>query len=574
MSPPLVLDRTGQFYHFIDSPGLSMTPEDLKNAIMAGADVPAEFLPTPPRSKKSTIEDEFWLEVDDVNAIVSAANSANATTSPLFNKLPGKFDNDFNHDLFGRLIGGVRRGCFAEYLGRDITVTLRERVHGNHPQEIIPFEELYDRARKYLDVEVPDVKLRSRYNSGDGVSFFAGRLAFEGKLNDVPKPTTLKFLEAKFNAEASKSLPPESRGHSAAYKPNEPTIVKKRPSNGRARRQPAVNIPHLVEAPPIRSPRLARRGSGGRVRKLSPKAEEERAAQQAEARAVAAVEADLRAIEASKAFESRSAGSENESVDEMAAPKAVKPRLKIKLTMSPPTSQASTGTNSDAETPAPAPVKAAGKRKREASDDSSPRANKESKRVAFDFNTTHEGVPGRFAQVVKAFLNERSADQDDYLPFDDGRQLAPADGEGSAHYDDEKKLAAAQNFSPDQYKTQKYRFFLAAAMITEQNLRFEQHIAAGRTVKMKSILNLNKTQAQLYNNVDVNKSSKMYDEFKRFGWVPDMIIPGANKTKRVNPVYSTMYPAATRKALLDALKAFEATKYTDSARCVVLPSLT
>ena len=66
----------------------------------------------------------------------------------------------------------------------------------------------------------------------------------------------------------------------------------------------------------------------------------------------------------------------------------------------------------------------------------------------------------------------------------------------------------------------------------------------------------------------------MYDEFKRFGWVPDMIIPGANKTKRVNPVYSTMYPAATRKALLDALKAFEATKYTDSARCVVLPSLT
>ena len=133
-------------------------------------------------------------------------------------------------------------------------------------------------------------------------------------------------------------------------------------------------------------------------------------------------------------------------------------------------------------------------------------------------------------------------------------------------------LAEELKFTEEQYKTQKYRVFLAAAMLTEQNIRMEQHKAAGKKVDMNP-LNLNKTQVQLYNNVDVNKSSKLFTKFRDFGWIPDSIIIGTDKKKSVNPVYKTMFPAEKRKALLDELMAFEATKVMDEKKRVVKRSL-
>ena len=197
-------------------------------------------------------------------------------------------------------------------------------------------------------------------------------------------------------------------------------------------------------------------------------------------------------------------------------------------------------------------------------------AKKETKRAAFDFNDTTEGPPGRFAQAVKHCLNERSNDNSDFKAFTDGLSLCPAGNEGTQTK--ETSFMKELNLTPEQYKVVKFRFFLASAMLTEVNLRIEQHKAAGNNIKT-NLLNFNKTQVQLWNNIDVNKGSKVYIKFKEFGWIPEMLIPQGKKTKVVNPVYKTLYPAETRKALVDKLMAFEARTYTDVTKRVVLSSL-
>ena len=544
----------------IDSPGLPMTEVDMENFKKAQANVI-----TPPTTQGSSFVDEFETEDEQDQLIIPSTSTAPPITAPLFQVeptaqkpiLPGKFNKTFDYHLFGEFMAAVHTCAdsplrLCEYLGKGIKVTLYERRYFRHEhvRERITYEELWNRATRFLSLEIPGFEpelgmehTARFFSTGHMPWFFAGRLAFEGKLDDVPIPTTAGFLEAKWFTE--RSLPPRSTKASISN-----TARLKKQGRGRQthecqNRGFAPTHDHLLEP----------REPSGRTRRLSPKAA-----------------AELGSDTSDELSKGRSSG------------RKISKSYHVTLYYTPTNSQAS----NDSDTPEPAASiestelvssvsgarsKAPSrKRKRDTTDASSPISTKAAKRTAFDFNNNAEGPPGRFAQAVKHFLNEKSSNASDYAAFADGRGLCPSDGPGSEKYKEEMALAEELKFTEGPYKTQKYRSFLAAAMLTEQNIRMEQHKAAGKKVDMNP-LNLNKTQMQLYNNVDVNKSSKLFTKFRDFGWIPDSIIVGTDKKKSVNPVYKTMFPAEKRKALLDELMAFEATKVTDEKKRVVKPSL-
>ena len=611
----------------MDSPGLPMTKDDMENVLKAQATVI-----TPPTTQELSVSDDFATEVAQDQALVDFPRAASHTTAPLFESatttesgitppttqevslladfattaaqdearitppttqklsllayvatafardqaltdfpravshttaplfestttneklaLPEKFNKTFNFSLFAEFMATVQTCVdsplrLCEYLHKGIKVTLRERLGETNKAttERITYEELWKRAISFLILDIPGFKhplgmehAARNFNIGPTPWFYAGSLAFEGKLYDVPTQTTLEFLEAEWYRVRNLRFRTKAAVHTTA----EPK--QQRRGRQTLARQNRGAEPAQHQPPEPRKP-------SNRQRKRSHKAEAE-----------------------------LDPGTTDKLSNGQSSDPQTSKSLHVTSYNTPTKSQAS----NDVGTPEPAasiestePAKSrtgvrfkGKKRKRDTDDDASPVSHKSAKRTAFDFNNNNEGSPGRFAQAVKHFLNEKSSDPSDFNAFADGKSLCPSDGPASDKHKEEMALAKELLFTEAQYKTQKYRFFLAAAMLTEQNIRLERYRAAGQKVHM-SPLNLNKTQIQLYNNVDVNKSSKLFTKFKDFGWIPDNV----DKKKKLNTDYETMFPEEKRKALLDELVVFEATKVTDEKKRVVQRSM-
>ena len=484
-------------------------------------------------------------------------------------------------------------------------------VHLAREQEIVPFQQVSNRVYSYRKLQIPHTdptrasgwstrRYRSAALTGLPTWFYARRLAYQGMLHDVPANIESQYIRNKWEIESCKAPKlrpnPPSAARSATT-PKKPTPKKSAPKARATRRaeecEPTPDDSHHQTSSAISSSdsaasrpgHPATRGKSQRQRKLSPKAAE---AATAEAKfdgkwtspgaRVSRLEANQSTEVSNDSNETQIEDTQPSALDVLATvattPGVELPRAIIKLNM-----KTATAITDSAPTTSPTTVASTSvnrKRKRavavvdDADEEASQPAKKETKRAAFDFNDTTEGPPGRFAQAVKHLLNERSADNSDFKSFNDGLSLCPAGTEDTQTK--ETSFAKELNLTPEQYKVVKFRFFLAAAMLTEVNLRIEQHKAAGNTIKT-NLLNFNKTQVQLWNNIDVNKGSKVYIKFKEFGWIPEMLLQQGKKTKVVNPVYKTLYPAETRKALLDKLMAFEARTYTDVTKRVVLSSL-
>ena len=204
----------------IDSPGLPMTEVDMENFKKAHANAI-----TPPTTQESSFVDEFETEDEQDQVLVPFPGVVSHTTAPLFRSttttekptLPGKFNSTFNYNLFGEFMAAVYTCVdsplrLCEYLGKGIKVTLHERRYLKLESETerITYEELWNRATKFLSLEIPGFEpelgmehTARFFNTGHKAWFYAGRLAFEGKLDDVPTRTTVGFLQAKWFNERS-----------------------------------------------------------------------------------------------------------------------------------------------------------------------------------------------------------------------------------------------------------------------------------------------------------------------------------------------------------------------------------
>jgi hypothetical protein len=250
--------------------------------------------------------------------------------------------------------------------------------------------------------------------------------------------------------------------------------------------------------------------------------------------------------------------------------------IKIKLRFTSPKSQVAAATQSETYAPAKRRAKkpasrarVSSKRKREVNDDTSSVANKEPKRTAFDFVDNSKQFPECFAQTVKAFLNSKSENSSDFDAFDECHKLCPSEWTG--YNAQEHAIAMRLGLTEATYKCQKYRFFVGAAMLSEQNLRLEKRKAVNGKDDKTNFINLNKTQLQIWGNIDANKLSIIFTHFQGFGWAPNMVVKGPGKEGRImNSRYHSFYPADLRKALLNELKAFEATRVPDVSRRIVL----
>ena len=223
----------------------------------------------------------------------------------------------------------------------------------------------------------------------------------------------------------------------------------------------------------------------------------------------------------------------------------------------------------------------------EADCEDAPVKKRKKQREPFDFA---KGSPSQcLGTAIKLFLESRVPDdahQIQYGPFDDGRAFCVEDGIGSTYHDEEMAWAhetfkiekkpggTDETWTPEAcYKTMKYRFFLAVAMLTEQNVRAEQQAAAkGPNVK-PHFINFNITFAQLSGSRDVGRSTKMFNLFtENFGWFPEMIITDtATNKKTVNSAFKNMFSETIRSDLLDQLHEFEPTVNHYSHKWVVLP---
>ncbi|KIW92504.1 uncharacterized protein Z519_06351 [Cladophialophora bantiana CBS 173.52] len=172
---------------------------------------------------------------------------------------------------------------------------------------------------------------------------------------------------------------------------------------------------------------------------------------------------------------------------------------------------------------------------------------------------------------IKDTLNRRSEDKVNYEAFKDAMlpengpsvHLSPCEftaeelkdirelqdiGDCTGLHPEEVKLCKVLAMSSDLYKCQKARCFLGLALFVEYNLE-----KLGENNPKFKVLNVGKAQFQLFGNVDVNKLSKMYTTFKKWGWVEDMTQQNIPKS------YIDRFPQTYRLALRDEVAEYEAT---------------
>ena len=163
-----------------------------------------------------------------------------------------------------------------------------------------------------------------------------------------------------------------------------------------------------------------------------------------------------------------------------------------------------------------------------------------------------------FCRFAREMFNERGdnaiSDKDnrakDATIFQDGKMLCPEDGPESQFYQQEHDLAAKVNLTFEKYQVCKYRFFLATALLIEYNLRLEQRKKTSATPVKTALLELNRTRAQLFSNVDVNHASTMFNRWQEFGWTVRLT---DEKKQHVNRQCTEGYPVEVRKALMKEL---------------------
>ncbi|KIW79693.1 hypothetical protein Z517_06307 [Fonsecaea pedrosoi CBS 271.37] len=171
---------------------------------------------------------------------------------------------------------------------------------------------------------------------------------------------------------------------------------------------------------------------------------------------------------------------------------------------------------------------------------------------------------------VKDTLNRRSEDKNNYEAFNDAilpengpeidlprcdftaeelkdiRELQDI-GDRTGLHPEEVKLCKLLAMSSDLYKCQKARCFIGLALFVEYNLE-----KLGEDNPKFKVLNVGKAQFQLFGNVDVNKLSKMYTTFKKWGWVEDMT------QQNIPQSYIDRFPQAHRLALRNEVAEYEA----------------
>ncbi|KAL2415343.1 hypothetical protein ABEF95_009656 [Exophiala dermatitidis] len=180
------------------------------------------------------------------------------------------------------------------------------------------------------------------------------------------------------------------------------------------------------------------------------------------------------------------------------------------------------------------------------------------------------------ARHIKGMLNLRSSDKNDYAAFSEAilpdnrpdlnlsmpvlKHEIPEDGvvfedvgDTSGLHPMEVQVCKILAITCDTYRCQKARFFLGLAVFTEWNYQ-----AMTEDPASFKPWNAGKSQCQLINNMDVNKSSDMYQAFETWGWVE----PVATKdpiTKRwiVSQNYLRRFPEAHRRPLMRELHAYE-----------------
>ncbi|OAP64765.1 hypothetical protein AYL99_00737 [Fonsecaea erecta] len=172
---------------------------------------------------------------------------------------------------------------------------------------------------------------------------------------------------------------------------------------------------------------------------------------------------------------------------------------------------------------------------------------------------------------IKDTLNRRSEDKINFKAFQDAISppngpdihLAPCEftaeelkdirelqdiGDCTGLHPEEIRLCKLLAMSADLYKCQKARCFIGLALFVEYNLEK----LTENNPKFK-VLNVGKAQFQLFGNVDVNKISKMYTTFKKWGWVEDMT------QQSIPQSYIDRFPQAHRLALKNEVAEYEAT---------------
>ncbi|KIX94102.1 uncharacterized protein Z520_10128 [Fonsecaea multimorphosa CBS 102226] len=172
---------------------------------------------------------------------------------------------------------------------------------------------------------------------------------------------------------------------------------------------------------------------------------------------------------------------------------------------------------------------------------------------------------------IKDTLNKRSQDKNNFEAFKDAIMpengpeisLSPCDftaeelkdirelqdiGDCTGLHPEEIKLCKLLAMTSDLYKCQKARCFIGLALFVEYNLE-----KLGENNPKFKALNVGKAQFQLFGNVDVNKLSKVYTTFKKWGWVEDMT------QQSIPQSYLDRFPQTHRLALRNEVAEYEAT---------------
>jgi hypothetical protein len=176
----------------------------------------------------------------------------------------------------------------------------------------------------------------------------------------------------------------------------------------------------------------------------------------------------------------------------------------------------------------------------------------ERQRVQYDAaNNKKSSHSEIFAHTIKAYLSERSSKQDDFAAHHDAI-LPPITGTDLQDRlaDFELHLCEELKISQDIYRCQKARFFLGLELFTEYNYRRRQQDPDFK------LWNVGASQAQLFGNMDANKSSKMYRAFEGQGWTEKT--SGRGKDQEIPAKYLGYFSKEHRKQLMADVAKFEA----------------
>ncbi|KAL2424429.1 hypothetical protein ABEF95_009734 [Exophiala dermatitidis] len=256
------------------------------------------------------------------------------------------------------------------------------------------------------------------------------------------------------------------------------------------------------------------------------------------------------------------------------------------LNQSPAEATKQTTPNIDEE-PTPEPrekttprVRAPKKRKQatqevEGADSSAAKKKKCSRSSIFDESKVNPSAE-LLARHIKGMLNLRSSDKNDYAAFSEAilpdkrpdlnlsmpvlKHEIPEDGvvfedvgDTSGLHPMEVQVCKILAITCDTYRCQKARFFLGLAVFTEWNYQ-----AMTEDPASFKPWNAGKSQCQLINNMDVNKSSDMFQAFETWGWVePVAVKDPVTKRWTVSQNYLRRFPEAHRRPLMRELHAYE-----------------